>query len=317
MTDEKKPDNLEMEKIKLERFKVWGRIITVAITVLFGSVLVALINYSIQDRQLKQQKLINENELELQKKKAEAERRQAEMKYLGDFITFALEDDKDKRLRFADYFATLTLSTELKTNWESYRDSIIHKQEEFEETQELLAKARKGKDIKRVEALETMVVQQQAQLESLPKRLERYLDKKEAGLNKRWRPRKYTDNEYELENDGKVVFDRNTRLMWQQSGSDEEMTYFEVKSYVEQLNRYIFAGYSDWRLPTMEEALSLLESEMIGANNMYINPKFNEKQNKIWTSDLYSELNVWVVYLDSGGSHYLGVYDNVYVRAVR
>ena len=70
MIDEKKPDNLEMEKMKLERFKEWRKIITVTITVLFGSVLVAFINYSIQKRQLDQQKLINENELELQKKKA-------------------------------------------------------------------------------------------------------------------------------------------------------------------------------------------------------------------------------------------------------
>lgn len=317
MTDENKADNLEIEKIKLERFKVWGKIIAAAITVVFGSTIAVYINYQIQTRQLEQQKLLNEKELELQEKKADAERRQAEMKYLGDFIKFALEDNDNKRLRFADYFATLTLSTELKDNWKSYRDGIISKQKEFEETQVLLVKAEKEKNVKRVEELSNIVVQQQAQLESLPKRVERYLDRKEAGLNKRWRPRKYSDNEYELQNDGKVVFDRNTRLMWQQSGSDEEMTYYEAKTYIKQLNRYKFEGYTDWRLPTIEEALSLLESEATGTNDMYINPKFNERLDKIWTSDLYSEFNVWVVYLDSGGSHYLGVYDKVYARAVR
>jgi hypothetical protein len=52
MADEKKPDQLEMEKIRLERFKVWGRIITVTVTVLFGSGLGTFINISYQNRQL-------------------------------------------------------------------------------------------------------------------------------------------------------------------------------------------------------------------------------------------------------------------------
>ncbi len=100
MADEMKTDNLEMEKIKLERFKVWGKIITVTVSVLFGSVLGVIINWSYQNRQL---------DLEA-------------MKHLGGFVDYALVKDGEKRFRFAEYFATLCPSKTFRRNWESYRD---------------------------------------------------------------------------------------------------------------------------------------------------------------------------------------------------
>ena len=217
MADEKKPDNLEMEKMKLERFKEWRKIITVTITVLFGSVLVAFINYSIQKRQLDQQKLINENELELQKKIAESERRQAEMKYLGDFIELALIDDHTKRLRFAEYFTQLTISGELQKKWEDYRDGILDTIKLLEEKKVEWAKAEDEEEKRTISA---EVVQLQAKLDPLPKKSEVFLDREEAGLDKEWRPLKYTDNEFELKSDGNVVYNKAAKLMWQQSGSN-------------------------------------------------------------------------------------------------
>jgi len=37
------------------------------------------------------------------------------------------------------------------------------------------------------------------------------------------------------------------------------MTYEKVQAYIAQLNRANFGGYSDWRLPTLEEAMCLME----------------------------------------------------------
>lgn len=96
-TENEKADSLEKDRIKLERFKVWGKIIVTAITVVFGSVIAAYINYQIQTRQLDQQELLNKTKLELQQAKAKADQRQAEMKYLGDFIDHALSDDYKSR----------------------------------------------------------------------------------------------------------------------------------------------------------------------------------------------------------------------------
>lgn len=85
----------------------------------------AFINYSYQKSQLELQEKKSEAELKLQIEKAAADRRQAEMKYLGEFIIYALEDDIDIRIRFAEYFAKLTISKDLRDKWEDYHNGLV------------------------------------------------------------------------------------------------------------------------------------------------------------------------------------------------
>ncbi|MCP4289089.1 MAG: DUF1566 domain-containing protein, partial [Gammaproteobacteria bacterium] len=73
------------------------------------------------------------------------------------------------------------------------------------------------------------------------------------------RPETYIVNDFDVQ--GEVVVDHATGLMWQQSGSDDELTYEDAQKYIEKLNQERFAGYDDWRLPTVPELLSLLEPE--------------------------------------------------------
>ena len=104
-------------------------------------------------------------------------------------------------------------------------------------------------------------------------------------------------------------------LIWQQSGSEETMNYEMAKAYVDRFNRENFAGYNDWRLPTLEEAMSLMEPEKKNAD-LYIDPKFDRVQRWIWTADTESAAVVWVVDFYRGGCGPLYVADD-YVRAVR
>ena len=115
----------------------------------------------------------------------------------------------------------------------------------------------------------------------------------------------------------KVVFDHTTKLMWQQSGSSGSTTIYEnAKKYIDQLNRERFAGFNDWRLPTLEEAMSLMEPEK-SSNGLYIEPVFDETQRFIWTSDQYSASRAWSVGFTYGGCgpNPLGIV--ISVRAVR
>ncbi len=125
-------------------------------------------------------------------------------------------------------------------------------------------------------------------------------------------------NDYELQVDGKVVYDRASNLMWQQSGSEFVLPHKETKAYVNQLNRDRFAGFSDWRLPTLEEAMSLMEPTPEN-DNLYINPEFGNKQRFIWTSDLYKTSRAWIVHFSAAGCYIskLFIYNDYYVRAVR
>jgi len=91
----------------------------------------------------------------------------------------------------------------------------------------------------------------------------------------------------------KVVIDHATALMWHVSGSQEFVSLEGAKTWVAQLNKQEYAGSSDWRLPTLEEALSLLENEKKA--HLYIDAVFDSRQWCIWTGDTLSDNLVWVV----------------------
>ena len=94
------------------------------------------------------------------------------------------------------------------------------------------------------------------------------------------------NHNYNLQTIGsdKVVIDNATGLMWHQGGSDD-MEWNKAKEWVEDLNSDGYAGYNDWRLPTLEEAVSLLESNW---DDSYIDHVFSKEQKwEIWTGDGY------------------------------
>ena len=116
----------------------------------------------------------------------------------------------------------------------------------------------------------------------------------------------------------KIILDRASRIMWQQSGSPVTMTYEIAKEWIQELNQKGFAGYRDWRLPTLEEAMSLMETEKKNGD-LHIDPVFAKEQWRIWTSDQVKRVSwAWVVLFNVGycygGRFYSGDYC---VRGVR
>jgi hypothetical protein len=118
------------------------------------------------------------------------------------------------------------------------------------------------------------------------------------------------NNEYDLKtiNGDKVVIDHATGLMWHQSGSSNSMNWDKAKQWVRDLNSWGYAGYHDWRLPTLEEAASLLESS--NRNGLYIDSVFSNKQEWNWTGDEYGSEDAWSVSFGLGGMYQNGVSDD-------
>jgi hypothetical protein len=113
-----------------------------------------------------------------------------------------------------------------------------------------------------------------------------------------------------------VIIDRATGLMWHQSGSLKSMQWEEVKQWIKDLNIRGYAGYHDWRLPTAEEAASLLEKDQ--QNLLHIDSLFSPKQANIWTCDKTDTGRVWFVSFSMGNlADSRGPIDGIYVRPVR
>ena len=91
-----------------------------------------------------------------------------------------------------------------------------------------------------------------------------------------------------------VVVDYTTGLMWHQNGSERFKDKEKISEWVNNLNLNGYAGFKDWRLPTVEEAASLLEPKQ-NFSDMYVDNVFDKKQPWIWTGDSYGNDAAWVM----------------------
>lgn len=89
----------------------------------------------------------------------------------------------------------------------------------------------------------------------------------------------------QISNSWDLVLDLESGLMWQRSGSGYRLSPGQAREYVQQLNQERHAGFSDWRLPTLEELGSLLES-FSQQNDLYVDPAFDPEQESCWSSDV-------------------------------
>jgi hypothetical protein len=95
-----------------------------------------------------------------------------------------------------------------------------------------------------------------------------------------------------------VIVDQRTRLMWQSDGIDIG-SIRHIQRGVEELNGKEFAGFSDWRLPTMEEAMSLMEPERNG-KGIYLHPGFSKEQPFIFVAAQRKPGGYWFVDFKQG-----------------
>jgi serine/threonine protein kinase len=80
----------------------------------------------------------------------------------------------------------------------------------------------------------------------------------------------FIENDYKDNHDGTVT-DHATGLMWQKSAESGLESYREANICVASLNRARFAGYSNWRLPTINELSSLAVNEPLVSLNKIFN----------------------------------------------
>jgi serine/threonine-protein kinase len=113
-----------------------------------------------------------------------------------------------------------------------------------------------------------------------------------------WRPLRHIANHFRANRDGTVT-DEATGLVWQRSGSDYPMSWEEALGYVERLNRTRFAGRAAWRIPTVDELMSLL-SDNAEPGHSCTAPLFHAAGRPLWSADRRSYTAAWYVNMEMG-----------------
>lgn len=102
--------------------------------------------------------------------------------------------------------------------------------------------------------------------------------------------------------DRQTVSDMTTGLMWQRTGLDI-MSFRLLKIAVERLNREGFAGFHDWRIPSFEEAMSLLEKDRL-ANEQYLHRCFSPQQAFVFVNSPRKRGGYWFVDYKQGRAYW-------------
>ena len=123
-----------------------------------------------------------------------------------------------------------------------------------------------------------------------------------------------------------AVKDNSTGLIWTASDGGRGFYWYEVETYINELNSNNFGGFSDWRVPTIFELFSLLDFERSTPkiNSLY----FNNSYSTYWSSTFcaktaYTQPSAWVIDFSNGstswgiGNWYSGSTRHHGIRAVR
>ncbi len=90
-----------------------------------------------------------------------------------------------------------------------------------------------------------------------------------------------------------TVIDERTGLMWQRGGLDI-CSIRSMNRKVEQLGEEGFAGHFDWRMPTIEEAMSLMQTSP-NEKGLYLSVCFSKEQPFIFVAARRNPTGYWFV----------------------
>ena len=118
-----------------------------------------------------------------------------------------------------------------------------------------------------------------------------------------------------IDNKDGTISDTDTGLMWQQITAPGTYTWDYAMEYCKSLN---LAGFTDWRLPTIKELVSIVEYSRYSPaiNTDYF---LGTLELHYWSSTTYACITstAWLVDFNIGDIFVNNKLNNYYVRAVR
>ncbi len=96
-----------------------------------------------------------------------------------------------------------------------------------------------------------------------------------------------------------LIFDRATNLVWTQQQNSVKMNLLKSMQWIESLNNVGYGGVGKWRLPSVEEAASLLKKNT-DDGKLFLDAVFGGDIKVIWTGDSFKGSESWVVDFQKG-----------------
>ena len=108
--------------------------------------------------------------------------------------------------------------------------------------------------------------------------------------------------------------DHATGLVWQLRGTPYPLSFSEALGYVEALNAQGFQGVRHWRLPTVNELLSVLPD--VAGNALFLHKPARQVVKWLWSCDRHGHHESWYVNMDMGFAGVQDITCRNHVRAV-
>jgi serine/threonine-protein kinase len=134
------------------------------------------------------------------------------------------------------------------------------------------------------------------------------------GVDRHWRPLNYTVNRWKNRG-AHAIEDLSTGLLWQSDGTPYPVNWHDAAAAVARLNTSGFAGRTRWRLPTVDELLTLLAPVPKGTDYC-LEPVFPRGQRRLWSCDRRAFTTAWYVSLDGGFVNWHDMACRLHAKAV-
>ena len=117
-----------------------------------------------------------------------------------------------------------------------------------------------------------------------------------------------------LEIGAETMTDHATGLVWQLRGTPYPLSFSEALAYAEKLNSQEFQGFRHWRLPTVNELLSVLPDA--AGKALFAHKPASQVVKWLWSCDRHGHHESWYVNMDMGFAGVQDITCRNHVRAV-